>query len=159
EGQRQLDRAEVRAEVTTGVGDRAHDEVTDLAAQLCELLVRQVVQVARFTDGVERHMRDRPYPSDPARTRRVTGNGTKGVRRANGGRGSLVPIATAAPAPSRVVEVDAPTDSGQRRARLASLALRLLALVAVIETYSLYRHARVGAARGTFERGLPVRPY
>ena len=57
ERERQLDRAEVGAEMPAGVGHGLHDEVTDLAGQLVELGVREPLQVGGLVDGVEDHGR------------------------------------------------------------------------------------------------------
>jgi hypothetical protein len=51
----ELDRAEVGTEVPTGLGDRLHDEVADLPAQLVELRVGERPQVAWLVDRLERH--------------------------------------------------------------------------------------------------------
>ena len=55
QGERQLDRAEVGAEVTAVLGDGGDDEVADLAGQLVEVLVGQVSQVGRLPDPFEPH--------------------------------------------------------------------------------------------------------
>ena len=53
--ERELDRAEVRAEVPCGLGDRLHDEVADLAGEVVELGVREAAQVRGLLDGLEDH--------------------------------------------------------------------------------------------------------
>ena len=56
QGQRQLDGAEVGAEVAAGLGDGGDDEVADLAGQLLEVLVREVAEVRWLTDPFEPHI-------------------------------------------------------------------------------------------------------
>ena len=65
QGERQLDRAEVRAEVPGVLGDGFDDEVADLAGQSVDLGVRQAAEVARLGDPLQVHQRttlSRPSP-------------------------------------------------------------------------------------------------
>jgi hypothetical protein len=55
EGERQLDGAEVRAEMAALLGDGSHDEVPDLTAEVLALLVRELPQVRWLADVVEGH--------------------------------------------------------------------------------------------------------
>ena len=64
--ERQLDGAEVGAEVAAGLGDRLHDEVADLAGQVVELGVAQGPQVCGPTDLVQRHDGHERYCSSRA---------------------------------------------------------------------------------------------
>ena len=53
--QRELDRAEVRTEVSRVFGHDLHDEVADLAGEVIELGVREPAQIGRLLDGLEDH--------------------------------------------------------------------------------------------------------
>jgi hypothetical protein len=59
QGQRQLDRAKVRAEMAARLGNRRHDEVPDLTTQVGQFRVRQLTEVLGFTNPVEDHARGR----------------------------------------------------------------------------------------------------
>ena len=65
QGQRQLDRAEVRAQVAGRLGHRLHDEVADLAGEVVELGVGEAAQVGRLLDGLQDHgHRDQKHRRD-----------------------------------------------------------------------------------------------
>jgi hypothetical protein len=53
--ERELDGAEVRAEVAAGVRHRRDDEVADLAGEIVQFVVRQVPQVGGLTDAFQVH--------------------------------------------------------------------------------------------------------
>ena len=56
EGERQLDHAEVRAQVTAGDRDGVDDERPDLAGEGGQLLVAEVSDVRRTGDLLEQHV-------------------------------------------------------------------------------------------------------
>src|SRR5690606_1318409 len=59
---RQLDDAEVRPEVPAGLGDLAHQELTDLPRELRQLVTTQSIEVTRTVNRLEqRHTHD-PTP-------------------------------------------------------------------------------------------------
>ena len=62
QGQRQLDGAEVGAEVAAGLGDGRDDEVTDLTAQLGQFRIGELTEVLGFTNPIEDHGPGR-YPA------------------------------------------------------------------------------------------------
>ena len=55
EGQRELDRAEVRAEMAGVVGHRGDDEVADLAGEFVELRVGEIAQIGGLTNTLQVH--------------------------------------------------------------------------------------------------------
>ena len=55
QGDRQLDGTEVRSEVTAIRVHRLDDEVSDLGRQFPQLVICQIVQVARLVDAFEVH--------------------------------------------------------------------------------------------------------
>jgi hypothetical protein len=76
ERERELDRAEVRPQMTAVLRDRFDDEVTDLTGERTEVLVGQVAEIRRGVDAFEEHVAvdascarqhafSHPYPSFP----------------------------------------------------------------------------------------------
>ncbi len=55
QGKGELHRAEVRPQVTTGLGDCCHDEVANLAREFLELRVVEAAQIARLANIGKRH--------------------------------------------------------------------------------------------------------
>ena len=74
QGERQLDGAEVRAQVAAGLGDGGDDEVADLAAQLGQVGLGQLAEVVGVTNPFEEHggtlpparLRARPRDGSPS---------------------------------------------------------------------------------------------
>jgi hypothetical protein len=65
QGDGELDDAEVRPEVTTDLGDRRHDRLSELSGQLWQLGRRQRAQVGRLVDPLQHHVVPR-FPPDIA---------------------------------------------------------------------------------------------
>ena len=63
--ERELDDAEVRAEVAGGDGDGLHDELANLRRQRGELVGAEPAQVGGAFDGLEDHVRRERYPLAP----------------------------------------------------------------------------------------------
>ena len=55
EGEGELDRTEVRAEVAGVVGHRGDDEVTDLAGEFVELRIGEIAEIGGLTDTLQIH--------------------------------------------------------------------------------------------------------
>src|SRR5215207_4860412 len=59
QGERELDGSEVRSEVAGVLRHRFDDQIADLAGEGVEFGIRQVTQVGRLVDSLEKHLRAR----------------------------------------------------------------------------------------------------